>query len=155
MKIRPATINNLDKIRQLFYNTILFINSKDYTEDQVTAWAAGYNNIDSWRNKIKEQHFFVAEIDNKIAGFGSLTKNGYLDLLYVDKDYQRSGIAKRLLTKIEMLAKKLSLTELTSEVSITATPFFLKHGFKIITEQYADMKGVKLTNFKMIKIISS
>jgi len=36
-----------------------------------------------------------------------------------------------------------------SEASITAKPFFEKHGFRVMTEQTIVRKGVELTNFKM------
>lgn len=36
-----------------------------------------------------------------------------------------------------------------AEVSITAKPFFEKWGFKIVTQQTIERKGIELINFKM------
>ncbi len=154
MKIRTATIEDLDQIRELFYETITTVNSKDYNPDQVAVWASGYENIEGWTAKINEQQFLVAENDGTITGFGSITNEGYLDFMYVHKDYQGRGIATKLLAKLEMLVNKMELTDLTSDVSITAKPFFLKHGFTVIEEQSVVVNGVTLTNYKMTKHLS-
>jgi putative acetyltransferase len=131
MKIRAADNNDLNDIRQLFYQTITTINVPDYNPEQIFVWASGYNNIDSWQEKIRSQHFFVAEIDQIITGFGSVTDEGYVDYLFTHKDYQRQGIATELLKQIELFVSNLNQTTIWADVSITAVSFFLKRGFTI------------------------
>jgi putative acetyltransferase len=87
----------------------------------------------------------------KIVGFASLDNGDYIDLLYVHKDYLRQGLAYKLYTAIEEEVKRQGQTELTSDVSKTARPFFEKVGFVVIKEQTVVRKNVKMTNFKMIK----
>ena len=149
MQIRLATIDDAEQLMQLFRDTILTINSKDYNEEQVNAWAATSKNIDRLKTKIKEDYFIVAETDDIIVGFSSITPAGYLDFMYVHKDHQRKGIANKLLHEIKTQATKWKLAEITTDASITAKPFFEKHGFKVITQQKVYIIDVMLANYKM------
>ena len=149
--IKPAQAIHLDQMRQLFYDTITTVNKKDYTEDQINAWAAGYKDIGKWIVKMKEQKFFVAEARNKLLGFASIAADGCLDYIYIHKDHQREGIATKLLQELEKYVLKSNIEEVWSDVSITAKPFFQSRGF-IISEIYVrQLKGVEFTNTIMRK----
>src|SRR4051812_18745655 len=98
MLTRKATLQDIDQLKELYFGTITTINTKDYNEEQIKAWASTVERTESLLRRISEQCFFVVENDDKkIIGFASLDKTGYLDLLYVHKDFQRTGIAKKLL----------------------------------------------------------
>jgi putative acetyltransferase len=155
MQIRLADIKDAEQLLQLFHDTITIINSKDYNEEQIAAWVSSAKNSDRIKSKIKEQYFIVAEIDNEIVGFGSLTVTGYLDCMYVHKDHQRKGIANKLIDEIKRQATKWSLKEITTDASITAKPFFEKNGFKVITQQKVYIIDVMLINYKMHCIINA
>jgi putative acetyltransferase len=99
--IRIASIDDVDEIRQLFYDTITTVNLKDYSIQQTTAWAKGYQYTDRWKNSISTQYFIVDEREGMIAGFASLAVDGYIDMMYVHKDSQGKGIAKQLLHALE------------------------------------------------------
>lgn len=153
MHIRRATLEDSEEIRQLFYDTVTAINANDYNAEQVKAWSSGYDNIERWNKRITEQHFFVAEKNGTITGFASLTNDGYLDVFFVHKDFQRQGIAAFLLTEIESCAHNIGIKEIASDVSITARPFFVKNGFTVIAPQRVEFRDVMFDNFKMAKAI--
>src|SRR4051812_288481 len=154
MQIRKARPDDINELSELYYRTITTINSKDYNEEQIKAWAATADRTEGFLKRIDEQYFFVAENDDrKIIGFVSLNKTGYLDFLYVHKDFQNIGIAKRLLQKIIETAIASNITRLETAASITAKPFFEKHHFKIIQQQTARIRDIELTNFKMERVI--
>jgi len=149
--IRRATANDLEQILQLFSETIEFVNSKDYLPDQIKVWKNGIAARERWLDKICVQYFLVAEINQSIVGFASITPDGYLDFMYVSKDHLRIGVAQTLYDELEKFAKANHLDKITSDVSITAKPFFEKQGFIIIEEQQAKINEVELTNYKMEK----
>ena len=151
MTIRPANIDDLDSIRQLFYETITTINAKDYNQKQILVWSAGYDNVDNWKKKITAQHFFVAMIEKDIAGFCSLTSDGYLDFMYIHKDFQSNGIASKLLSHLEHIAIGLNLQEIRTDASLTARPFFAKRGFVISAIQKKFIDNVEFENTVMVK----
>jgi len=154
MEIRKATAEDINELSELYYETITTINLKDYNEEQIKAWASTVDRTENLLRRINEQHFFVAESDGKkITGFASLDKAGYLDLLYVHKNFQHRGVATLLLQKILDTANELNISKLQTDASITAKPFFEKHGFKTIQQQTVKIKDVELINYKMEKLI--
>ena len=152
MNIKRATMDDVDAISRLFYDTVTNICTADYDEEQIVAWTSR-NNAERWRSKIQDQYFFVAETLGNIIGFASLTACGYLDMMYVHKDFQKRGVTQQLLIHIEQLAAALNLKEISSDVSITAKPFFEKHGFAIVKEQLVELNGITLTNYKAVKYL--
>lgn len=151
MKIREANINDAVEIGQLYFNTVRFINSKDYDENQIKVWSESGLETDRWEKIIGEQYFLVAEIDSIISGFATLTKDGYLDFMYVHKDFQRRGVAKKLLEEIEKKADEQNNSEIYSHVSNTAKGFFEKHGYYFDGEHINNFKGETFVNNLMKK----
>lgn len=149
--IRHAKLNDLAAMQELFVETIEIVCRYDYSPEQIAVWTSSIENTKLWTDKLMKQYFLIAEIDNKLVGFASLENNEYIDFMYVHKDYQRRGIADNLYSEIQSQAIKHGTTLLTSDVSITARPFFEKKGFKIIAEQKNDIKGVEVINYKMTK----
>jgi putative acetyltransferase len=153
MEIRRADINDIDEIRKLYYDTVVTVNAKDYSKEQIQAWASTAGNGPGWIRRIEEQYFYVALINSKIVGFGSLDNSGYLDLLYVHKDYQKKGIGSSLLQELEKTANELELTEINVQASITAKPFFETNGFTLTGEKHKLVEDVAFTNSIMVKKI--
>jgi len=149
--IRHAKLSDLLSMQELFVDTIETVCRYDYSPEQIAVWTSSVENVIRWTDKLMKQYFLIAEIDNKIVGYASLENNAYLDFMYVHKDYQRQGIANILYLEIESKAIKHGATILTSDVSITARPFFEKNGFRIISEQKNNIKGVEVINYKMTK----
>ena len=77
-----------------------------------------------------------------------MTNDGFLDRLYVHKDYQKKGIASALCDRLE---ENCAAAYFTTHASMTARPFFEKRGYRVIREQQVERQGVALTNFVMEK----
>jgi len=151
LKIRQARSSDVIDITQLFYDTIQTINSKDYPQDEIDDWSSWHTDFDKWTARIIEQYFIVAMLDNKLVGFGSLATDGYLDFMFVHKDYQEKGIASQLLSELEKKAIKQNNQEIYSEVSTTAKTFFERRGFVVKKKQLKKSRDKELENYYMIK----
>lgn len=154
MEIRKFRESDIRQIVSLFYETVHSVNRVDYTQEQLDAWAPKEEEtlkLGTWQDSMNRNVTFVAETDGKLVGFSDMTPEGYLDRLYIHKDYQRHGIASSLLVHLESEARKLGLKEMDTEASITAKPFFEHHGFRVIQQQIVERRAVKLVNFKMVK----
>lgn len=149
--IEDATHNELQEIKKLFYDTVTKICKKDYTAEQIKAWASAADDEAKWADKIIKQYFLVAKADDKVIGFASLENDNYLDYLYVHKDFQRKGVAQKLLSLLEKKAEINRNDKIICDVSITAKPFFEQNGYKVIKEQKNKINGVTVPNFRMIK----
>lgn len=151
--IRKATPGDLHKIISIFRETILAINSKDYDPGQIRVWIQSANDEPRWMRKINEQYFICCENLKEIVGFGSIDTTGYLDLLYVHARYQGQGIATFVMKELERFAIKNHINLISSDVSITARPFFDRKGYAAIEEQKKTICGIELINYRMQKII--
>lgn len=147
MLIREYQSSDCKELAELFYNTVHTVNAKDYTKEQLDAWATGEIDLKQW-NQSFQGHYSIVAVDGKIiVGFGDIDKTGYLDRLYVHADYQKKGIATGLCNQLEQKVPG----NIVTHASITARPFFEKRGYKVIKKQQAERQGIFLTNFVMVK----
>ena len=159
MKIRAYRQEDLKEIAELFYNTVHTVNAADYTEQQLDAWADGNIDLETWDRSFREHMTLVAVMPSgqenekeQIAGFADMDSTGYLDRLYVHKDFQRQGIASALCDRLEQAA---DVENFTTHASVTAKSFFEKRGYQAVREQQVEKKGILLTNYVMKKGCSS
>lgn len=148
IQIRRYKPEDCSALGVLFYQTVHTVNAGDYTEEQLNAWAVGHIDEKAWNRSFLEHITLIAVDGEKITGFADMDSSGYLDRLYVHRDYQRMGIANRLCTLLE---EQSGGRVFTTHASITARPFFEKRGYRVIKEQQAERKGVLLTNYVMEK----
>lgn len=148
MIIRKYQPSDCKAFAELFYDTVHSVNIKDYTEEQVNAWAAGKADLSEWNDSFLAHYTVAAVEDGTIIGFGDIDENGYLDRLYVHKNYQRQGVGTAICNELE---KAVSTKKITVHASITAKPFFESRGYKTVTEQQVFRNGAVLTNYIMAK----
>lgn len=148
MKLRPYHPDDCPALAALFYDTVHTVNCRDYTADQCDAWADGMVDVAAWNRSFLEHTTYVAEQDGQIVGFGDISRDGYLDRLYVHARFQRQGVATALCDALEGAVKGRPIE---THASITARPFFAARSYRTITEQQVVRHGVKLTNFVMRK----
>jgi len=146
MELRKYRTADCPELAELFYDTIHSVNRVDYTEEQVNAWADGQIDLESWNASLGEHYSLVAVERDVIVGFGDMDATGYLDRLYVHKDFQGRGIASAICDALE---QAVGAAEFTTHASITARPFFEKRGYRVIRERQVERHGVLLTNFIM------
>ncbi|WP_454785823.1 GNAT family N-acetyltransferase [Legionella sp. WA2024007413] len=144
------------EIYQLFYDTVHYVNCRDYNKEQLDVWAPKNPDLSQWRKSLAENYTFVAidKKNGKILGFSDLEKNGYLNRGYVHKDYQNQGIGKALLEVREHLAIALGIPKLFADVSITAKAFFEHCGYFTEAKQNKELYGIQFKNYRMIKILT-
>ena len=82
-----------------------------------------------------------------------LESDGHIDCAYTHPDFQRVGIASKLLDHLIAEALKINITRLYTEASLIAKPFFEIRGFSCIKKNQIERKGVSLVNFTMAKNI--
>lgn len=153
--IRTVRLSDIVELRELFRTTVLTINRLNYSQEEVEDWASCGDELSRWEELIKTHYFFVA-VDGRgvIVGFSSITSQGYLHSMFVHKDFQNRGIATMLLREAEHYAAANGILRITSEVSLTARPFFERKGYTVEVEQKRRANKLSLTNFWMAKTIS-
>ena len=149
MTLRDYCKTDCTELARLFYDTVHTVNAKDYSREQLDAWATGEVNLEAWNKSLQAHNTVVAEMDGQIVGFGDMDETGYLDRLYVHRDHQRRGVATAICDALEQNTKA---AEFTTHASITARPFFEKRGYTVVKVQQVERRGILLTNFVMKKV---
>lgn len=152
MFLRPYRTADKRILQQLFHDTVHTVNARDYSTEQVEAWAPALPDREYWA-KLDTQHCFVIENHKLIVGFASLSLLGSLDFLYVHKDFQGRGIGSTLLKQLERTARKKGISAIVVESNITARCFFEKKGFNTMSEQKTIVSSLELLHFSMQKLL--
>lgn len=153
MIVRRATPEDAPCLLRLFYGTVHAVNSRDYSQEQVDAWAPPDMSKENWRRRQETRTTFVAEQDGQIVGFAELGPDGHIDGFYTHKDHQGQGAGTRLLEAIVAEAAQAGVQRLFAEVSITARPFFERRGFRVVRPQEFEHRGVMFRNYIMERLL--
>lgn len=193
MYLRKYHPSDCAALAALFYETIHTVNVRDYPQEQLDAWADGHVDLDAWNESFLAHNTYVAvqecdgadDIDSRtpdsagsasgktggnanslIIGFGDMDDTGYLDRLYVHKDYQGRGVATAICDRLEeefclsrgrllqnSAMQKRKNDTFTTHASITARPFFEKRGYTVVKAQQVVRKGISIRNYIMRKRI--
>lgn len=149
VKICRYSHNDISEICNMFCDTVRNINKRDYTPEQIDAWAGGIDK-DKWNKSLSEHYSLEVKVLGKIAAFGDIDGE-YLDRLYVHKDFQGLGYGKMILDSLEEHAIQSGYRKIRTCASITAKGFFEKYGYRVIRRQQVERKDVLLTNYVMEK----
>ncbi|WP_096086801.1 GNAT family N-acetyltransferase [Agaribacterium haliotis] len=181
ISIRNYQPNDAAALWALFFNTIRRVNIRDYTAEQVAAWAPDNYPLELWQKKMQAISPFVAEIRlalndaklggkfssshathtvsegadrfSKIVGYSDLQPSGLIDHFFCHHQHQGCGVGRALMQHIFALGRTRGIARLHSEVSISARPFYEHMGFELYKEQSLDLRGQRLRNFVMHKTL--
>ncbi|KAA5539501.1 GNAT family N-acetyltransferase [Roseiconus nitratireducens] len=147
--IRNFRPQDSDECLRLFHDTVHQINRRDYSPQQVRAWAPEDVDRVAWLERFRDRVALVACEGETIVGFTDMTRDGHLDRLFVSSQHQRRGIARELVSALAERAHKLGIRSITTDASITAKPFFAAMGFQTVRQQSVPYRGERFTNFRM------
>ncbi|WP_255569872.1 GNAT family N-acetyltransferase [Erwinia sp. S43] len=151
IKLRIYREGDEAALLKVFLSSIRDIASRDYTPDQIAAWAPEDMDPQRWASHIKQLQPFVVELEGEIAGYADVQPNGYIDHFFVAGNCPKQGVGTLLMKAIHDEARRLGLSELTSNVSKTAEGFFLRQGFHVVERGFPVRRGVTLQNALMRK----
>ncbi|WP_404418553.1 GNAT family N-acetyltransferase [Brevundimonas vesicularis] len=148
--IRAYDEADLDALIDLFAGSVRQVASRDYSPAQIEAWAPVAVNREHWATRLGSRPTYVAQASG-IVGFSDLEPDGHIDMLFVHADHQGRGVARALLDHIHARANEQGIVRLFTEASITARPFFERHGFEVIEAQDVELRGQTFRNYRMAK----
>jgi putative acetyltransferase len=149
--LRSLRHADIPAVIEIFRAAVRLTARRDYTHEQVVAWAPDEIDVAAWAKRYDTRQAWVAEASSEIAGFIELEGESHLDMLYVHPAHQRGGMASALLRQLESAARERGAQRLHAEASITARPFFERRGFLLIAEQTVALRGQRFVNFRMEK----
>ncbi len=156
--VRQSKIEDARGILEAHYSAVHETASKDYPFDVISEWSTP---VDQERiqkyvtESFPQETTLVAEVNGEIAGFGSIVENE-LRAVYVSAKHARRGVGSALLTDLEKVARSKRCTELHMHSSITAEPFYRRHGFRELERGFHTLRsGKKMACVMMSKEFKS
>lgn len=147
--IREFRIGDEMALHSVFLSAIHDIASKDYTPEQIQAWAPALLDHGIWIERMRGICPFVVELQDKIVAYADVQPNGYIDYFFVSSSVAGTGVGTMLMNHIQAAARNQSIDILTSDVSRTAQPFFARFGFVIVEQRVPIVRGVAIPNALM------
>jgi putative acetyltransferase len=151
MLVRNFQIGDEAALHQVFISAIHGIAIRDYTLEQVEAWAPRSLDPVLWADRMQGIAPFVAELEGKPIAYADVQPNGYIDHFFVSAPFARKRVGSTLMRRIHEEAIVKGIRELSSDVSRTAQPFFRHWGFEVVEEREPIMRGVAVPNAFMKK----
>jgi putative acetyltransferase len=151
MEIRPYAETDAEATLNVFLAAVTETASLHYSAAQIAAWARpAVRDVNQWDSARKALNTYVATLGGEVAGFSDVRDDGYIDMMFVAPKFGRRGMAGALLAHLQSIAAGAGASELSTNASITARPFFEQHGFVVVAEQRPITLGVEMTNYKMV-----
>jgi putative acetyltransferase len=153
MKLHVRALRRGDEyaLRKVFCSSVHKLACKDYTPEQLAAWAPEAYEVGPWAERIRSTPPFIVDASGIVAGFAVLLEDGTIDQFFVAPAFAGQGVARMLMAHIHQQAARRGLAELQADVSLTAEPFFLMSGFEVERRQQVAIGGVTLSNARMTK----
>ncbi|HEY8502973.1 MAG TPA: GNAT family N-acetyltransferase, partial [Gemmataceae bacterium] len=98
--VRAYRPEDAPALLDLFRDTIRRVNSRDYSPEQIRAWASDEIDPGQWAARFAGRFAAVAELGGEIAGFAELEPDGHIDRFYVSADHQRRGVGRALMAAL-------------------------------------------------------
>lgn len=153
IQIRPYKASDARTLRELYTETVRNVNRRDYTQEQICAWAPVDLNHSLWDTQITSLNPYIAELDGKIVGYTDLQPDGLIDHFFCHHEHQGQGVGRALMQHVLVEAQRRCIKLLYAQVSITARPFFERMGFYVVKQQEVSLRGQTLTNYLMKRAV--
>jgi putative acetyltransferase len=149
MRIRRYTDEDAAATLTVFRRAVRETASHDYSPEQVAEWAPDDIDLEGWAVARASATTFVAVEGERVIGFADLVGDGYVDMTFVDPDFGRRGVATALLESVVATARDRGVRLMTVHASITARPFFERHGFVVDAVHRIAPDGASAINYAM------
>jgi putative acetyltransferase len=136
-------------LHEIYHSAIHLVACRDYTTQQIEAWAPRDLDMTLWEDRIRGIDPFVVELDGTLVAYADLQASGYIDHFFVSGTHPGRGFGTMLMKRILDEAACLGLSELSSDVSRTAQGFYEKFGFAVVEHREPVVRGVGIPNALM------
>lgn len=148
MRIEQFQPKHAAAVARVHRNSIRQIASEDCTEEEIATWSSQVSkNLDIPEDK----HRFIALQGKAVIGFAEYRENNEITNLYVHPRFTRQGIGSQLPAKIEKEARSRGLSYPKAKATVTAKPFYERHGYEVLHETTYQIEGQELKVYKVLK----
>jgi putative acetyltransferase len=155
MPIRRYTPADADAAGDIFRRAIATIGARDYTPEQVAAWAGPEGTSERLHARLSDGRVALVAVDgaDRVVAFGDLEADGHIDFLYAAPEAAGTGVVSGLYDALEDAARRQGIARLYLEASEAARRFFLKKGFTVLHRRDFEVRGVAIHNYAVEKVL--
>jgi GNAT superfamily N-acetyltransferase len=124
-----------EEVANLIRRNLLEIISKYYSPEYVASLVSSFS-PEQILEKAKTQYIFVAMEEDNVIGTGSLADYGNIEVpsyygtgIFVALEFQKKGIGKQIMQKVEAKAVEMGAEKLTVRAARNARGFYEKLGY--------------------------
>lgn len=151
--IRLMKPDEIGTLLQLLERSIRKLNTQDYNAEQIEAIISIQPSAFEGKTVT-----FVAEYESNLIGFAVLAHVGIIwqiNSIFIDPDFVRQGVGKRLIATLEQEATRQKVSRLYVASSLTAIGFYKTMGYRCDRKVLLTMSGVKIPAAYMVKDLST
>ena len=149
--IEELNLKDLKETLELVKKVFMEFEAPDYKKEGVDSFFKFVNYENILKNLNENMIILIAKYNKKIIGMVAFFEFKHITLLFVDKIYQRKGVATRLINKAKeyCVENNKNLEYITVNASPYAKEFYHRLGFKD-TGKEDEIDGIRFTPMKMI-----
>ncbi len=176
LEIRLATLADIPALEELIRESVSGLSSEYYTSGQIASALSHVFGVDT--QLIVDETYFVAEIENQMAGSGGWSKRKHLfggdrskadrpdplldpaaaaariRAFFVHPRWSRKGIGSRILTACEEAARRSGFSRVELVATLPGEPLYTAKGYeKAGAIQIETPDGESLPAFCMTKLL--
>lgn len=155
-RIQDANVSDSAQVCDVLRRSILEVCAPDYNNNQpvIDEWLSNKteDNISTWIQSGSAFSVVCTDEGDIVAGFGLITREGEILLIYLAPEALHKGNGKLILQKMENFASLEGLTEIRTTSSITAKAFYERNGF--IQDGPPQLVGYIEGDFPLVKKLS-
>lgn len=152
--IRRAIHSDAEGIILAHVTSIREICAKDYTEEQIEAWAGRKFKPELWVQAMDRDFIWIIENDSKVVGFGHLAvmdeDSCEVMGLYFIPQAVGHGLGKKMFQEFITVARQHHLKNIRLHSTVTARTFYESLGFlQSGSDTTVEMRGVAIPCYPM------
>ena len=147
-------------VQNIIHRGLREINGRDYPAELIEKYCA-YFTLEKICNQADLAHMYVAVLENKIVGTGSIAPywgsetESILLTIYVLPEMIGQGIGTAIINALEQDKYFLRANRVEIPSSITAVKFYQKMGYEFKNDSISDEDGiVHMEKFRNVKLLS-
>jgi putative acetyltransferase len=146
-RLRHFQTGDAATCRRLMHDAIR-IGAKLYTRAQRAAWSPSPESGAGWHDRLADHLTLIAEDvsreGGRPVGFGTMRRDGHLDLLFVAPDRMGTGVAGVLHDGLLKAVTPFRPARLTARASLHARPVLAARGWRPVRSADQDRGGERL-----------
>ena len=153
IRLRPFHVSDAWTMRRLMHDAIRTGARGKYTAAQVAAWSPSPRPDPGWDDRLADHITLIAEeVTDEVdvpLGFGTMRRDGYLDLLHVRPDRMGKGVAGMIHDGLLDAVAEFRPARLTTRASLYARPFLAARRWRLLGDATQERGGVMIPAFDM------